>query len=161
MNNPKYIIVHHEAPPVVVGGKRFNIVDNYHKAINFPKSRLGWYVGYTFFIEKDGEIIRARQDDETGAHTVGYNDKSIGICLAGNFDIELPTKQQEISLGKLLAENAGKFKIPLENIVPHRKFAIKSCYGRKLPDNWAQRVYLGEQISFLKRLLFKLFGIQI
>ena len=73
-----------------------------------------------------------------GAHTVGMNDKSIGICLVGNFDATLPTKEQKTELKRLLEEKMAQWSIPTKNIVPHRYFAQKTCYGSKLADSWAK-----------------------
>lgn len=151
----KYIIVHHEAPPTIVNGDRFNIVDQYHKS-------LGWKgIGYQWFIEKSGQKKQGRKEGETGAHTIGHNDDSIGICLAGNFDLELPTENQIKSLISLVKEKMTQYGIPIEKVVPHRFYATyslakqgvqapntskwatwdntqpyKSCWGSKLPDSW-------------------------
>ncbi len=108
------------------------------------KSSLGYYIGYHWYISKDGTAKQGRADLDEGAHTIGYNNKSIGICLAGNFDVTYPTQPQIDSLKKLINVYAKRFNIPKENIVPHRKFAVKSCYGNKLSDDWAAKL-LGEE----------------
>lgn len=100
-------------------------------------SSLGWYVGYTYFIDKAGVVTQTRKDGEEGAHTIGHNSDSIGICLAGNFDLTLPTDAQIKSLTILMASKVAEFNIPLSAIVPHRHFATKTCYGKRLADNWA------------------------
>ena len=100
-------------------------------------SSLGYYVGYHYYISKDGTVKQARADTDEGAHCVGYNTSSIGICLAGNFDATLPTQAQTVSLKNLLKLKSDQYSIPLDKIVPHRKFANKTCYGKKLSDTWA------------------------
>lgn len=40
-------------------------------------------VGYHFFIRKSGVIELGRPLDEPGAHCVGYNKYSVGVCLSG------------------------------------------------------------------------------
>ena len=152
-NEPKYLIVHHEAPPVITDSPRFGIVDSYHKTKGFPKSSLGYYCGYHYFIEKTGQIWKARQDNEIGAHTIGYNDKSIGICLAGDFDLEKPSIVQESALQSLLKEKMAYYGILPENIVPHRRFAAKSCYGSNLTDNWARNLVEDKRIKILQALV--------
>ena len=57
--------------------------------------------------------------------------------MAGNFDVTMPTKAQESALQALLEVLSEKYNIPNKNIVPHRKFTAKTCYGMKLPDDWA------------------------
>lgn len=154
MNIIEYIIVHHEAPPSITESPRFGIVNDYHKQKGFPKSLLGYYCGYHYFIEKTGQVWKAKNDDEIGAHTVGYNDKSIGICLAGNFDLEKPSQTQENALQRLLQEKVDVYHIPYENIVPHRKFSPKSCYGRNLSDDWARNLLIQQKrINILRALV--------
>src|SRR3990167_11059384 len=122
LNTPEYLIVHHtggtKADPLAdTSHHTYEIVDAYHKS-------LGWEgFGYHFFIDKGGALKAGRAENYHGAHTLGYNQKSIGICLAGNFDATLPTKEQEDALAVLLTELRKKYLIPRENIVPHRKFA--------------------------------------
>jgi len=139
MNNPKYIIVHHtggtDANPLAdTSHHTFEIVESWHL-------QKGWNgIGYNWFIEKNGTIKKGRDEKLDGAHTIGYNSQSIGICLAGNFDATLPTAEQTASLKKLLTEKMAEYKIPAENIVPHRNFANKTCYGNKLSEDWARKL---------------------
>ncbi|MBZ4369940.1 N-acetylmuramoyl-L-alanine amidase, partial [Mycobacterium tuberculosis] len=77
-------------------------IDLWHKERGFPVSSLGFYVGYHYVIEKSGNLLTARRESEIGAHTIGQNESSIGICLVGNFDVETPTQQQIATLGDML-----------------------------------------------------------
>ena len=160
MNIPKWIILHHTAgtesdPLADTSHHTFAIVNEYHrKKFNF-KSSLGTYIGYHYFIDKQGVITQGRADTDEGAHTIGKNKESLGICLAGNFDLTYPTDIQLQVLKKLLREKSAQYKIPLINIVPHRRFSEKTCYGTKLYDNFASdicRISILEQIveSLLK-----------
>lgn len=137
MNIPKWIIVHHTGgtdlnPLADTSNHTASQVDAWHKA-------KGWDgIGYNWFIEKDGKLKRGRDESKVGAHTIGYNEQSIGICLAGNFDATMPTEAQKLTLAGLLKEKMTQYSIPIQNIVPHRKFANKTCYGNKLSDTWAR-----------------------
>lgn len=139
MNKPEWIIVHHTGgtdsdPLADTSHHTAEIVDEWHKS-------LGWDgIGYHYFIEKDGTLKSGRPENVKGAHAIGYNDKSVGICLAGNFDATLPTVMQEKTLADLLKVMQNRYKIPVEKIVPHREFAAKTCYGNKLADDWAQKL---------------------
>ena len=93
-------------------------------------------IGYHYFIEKDGKVRIGRAETKQGAHTIGYNDKSLGICLAGNFDVTLPTKAQEMALKTLCRQLMAKYSISADKVVPHRRFATKTCYGALLSDKW-------------------------
>ena len=87
--------------------------------------------------------------------SVRKNLESLGICLTGNFDkgIDTPNEKQINSLRNLLYEKATQYKIPLSNIVPHRKFSTKSCYGNSLSDNWASKLVLSKFQQLILALL--------
>lgn len=145
MNNPKYIIVHHtggsDANPLQDSSNyTFAQCDKDHKVrFNFVSS-LGYYVGYHYYIEKDGTLHQARADGDEGAHTIGKNSSSLGVCMAGNFDFGMPTPAQVITLKELLIKKTSQYNIPAVNIVPHRTFANKTCYGNNLADDWAAKL---------------------
>lgn len=71
----------------------------------------GWDdIGYNFLVGGDGKAYVGRGWDRVGAHTLGYNNKSIAICLLGNFmDVEpsqamLQTAQSLIRCGEDLKQ---------------------------------------------------------
>lgn len=130
--NIKYLIIHHTAVSREDNSNQFTAVKNYHIG-------KGWGdIGYHYFIEPNGEVKNGRADHVTGAHTIGHNHDSLGIALAGNFDVELPTPKQEESLRLLLQRLSQEYSVAAKNIVPHRTFANKSCYGNKIDNNWAK-----------------------
>ena len=142
-NKPRWVIMHH------TGGTDINpLADtSHHTAEDVEQWHLskGWDgIGYHYFIEKDGDVWRGRPEHRNGAHCIGKNTESIGICLAGNFDATMPTQAQTSSLRQLLIDIKQKYNIPVKNIVPHRKFANKTCYGRRLADDWAQQLVHAE-----------------
>ncbi len=147
MSKPQYIIVHHTGgtdanPKQDSSGYTVKQCDADHKARFNMKSSLGWYVGYQYFIDKEGIVTQTRNDLEEGAHTIGRNFDSIGICLAGNFDVTLPTQAQIDALQKLITYKKYQYSIPVDNIYPHRHFANKTCYGMRLTDDWARSLLL-------------------
>lgn len=139
MNTPKYLIVHHTGgtdldPRADTSAHTFEVVDEWHKSLGWGKC------GYHYFIDKTGKVTQGRQDNEEGAHTIGYNTQSLGICLAGNFDVTLPSSEQEKALARLLLIKSNEYAIPLENIVPHRFASGKTCYGKLLADDFARKL---------------------
>jgi N-acetylmuramoyl-L-alanine amidase len=72
----RHIVVHCSAtPPSVHVDAR--VIDRWHR-------QKGWLmIGYHWVIKRDGGVEQGRQPDQPGAHVEGFNDKSIGICLAG------------------------------------------------------------------------------
>ena len=99
-NKPTHLIVHHSS--VNTSRNQLTPINRYHKALKFPLSRKGWFVGYHYLIEKDGRIINTRFDEERGAHTLKWNDRSIGICLAGDFNRSVPSREQLVALRGLI-----------------------------------------------------------
>ena len=149
-NTPKYLIIHHTSgsdsnPLSDSSNFTFEQCDKLHEEKFNMKSSLGHYIGYHYYIEKDGKTVQGRADTDEGAHTIGYNSQSLGICLAGNFDLTLPTLQQIDSLRKLLKEKREEFDIDINKILPHRMFAKKTCYGNNLPNEWARNLVINRE----------------
>lgn len=164
VNRPQGIVVHHTAVSYTKNDDQWKATNKYHKKrFNFP-ARNGEYGGYHLEINPKGDVHRFRQDDEVAAHTKeqSMNFRSIGICLEGNFDVEMPPIRQQRALLALISEYQGKYNIPDKNVVAHRYYATggnigdmtsrygtvvnswstfdgrtpyKSCWGSKLPDN--------------------------
>lgn len=126
-NRPEVLIVHHSAVSREDNPYQFYSINQYHKQIGYPLSRFGFYCGYTFVVEPNGAIIRTRYDAEEGAHTLlGWNQKSIGICLTGDFYKEAPTEKQLRSLRTLIK----KYNLPY---LFHKEADIRrTCAGRYL-----------------------------
>ena len=98
----------------------------------------GWAdIGYQYVIRRDGMIEKGRDldkdgnvDEETGAHTLGHNVGSIGICLVGGMDEEGKpdcnfTWMQYRTL-KNLIENL-QTRYPNTPVHGHRDYANKEC----------------------------------
>ncbi len=138
-NYPEHLIVHHSG-----GTDLVPLADTSHHTAKIMEEwhiGKGWDgLGYHYVIHKDGEVWRGRPEHRNGAHARGYNTKSIGICLSGNFDATLPTKAQETALKDLLLKTSAKYDIPYDKIIPHRNVANKTCYGNKLSESWAREL---------------------
>ena len=138
-NFPEYFIVHHS------GGTDANPLadtsEHTAKGMGLWHLGKGWDgLGYHLVIHKDGQVWKGRPEHRNGAHAKGYNTKSIGICLAGNFDATMPTKEQVKSLQSLLIDLSAKYGVKNENIIPHRNVANKTCYGNNLSEDWARNL---------------------
>ena len=141
-NKPQNIVVHHSITPRDLNPDvTENSFNQTHKSKDFPASYWNartWYIGYHFVIYGNGEVRQYRALNTVGAHCKedNMNFKSIGICLAGDFDKEMPSTAQIDSLRTLVNSLRADLNIPHANIFPHRKFApYKSCWGTNLPDN--------------------------
>lgn len=97
----RHIVVHCSASPnnPSLGVKD---IDRWHRERGFAK------VGYHFVIQTNGTVQEGRKLSEIGAHAVGHNSSSLGICLIGGTDNEKKsvdnfTSAQKTALYELLA----------------------------------------------------------
>lgn len=104
-----------------------NTIDRWHKERGFSRQPISKkYCGYHFFITETGEIQKGRDLQETGAHVVGANNKTIGVCYAGGIGqdgkpADTRTDKQKESLLFLLRLLVAKF--PESTILGHRDYS--------------------------------------
>ncbi|GEM_PF-479539 len=67
----------------------------------------------------------------SGAHTRGCNRTHIGICVVGNFDKKVPSKEL-LKFGANVVNTIRRYQpgITVDKVEPHRKYAKKTCPGR-------------------------------
>lgn len=118
------IIIHCSATPE---GKDFRAkdIDLWHKQRGFTG------IGYHYVIDLDGTVEKGRDEALVGAHCVGQNQCSIGICYIGGLDKygktpkDTRTEVQKVSLKTLV--NNLKNKYPGISVHGHNEFANKAC----------------------------------
>ena len=124
MRNINKIIVHCSATPEgrVVTAKD---IDDWHKQRGFTK------IGYHYVIYLDGTVHMGRKEEEIGAHCLGYNANSIGVCYIGGLAKDGKTPKDtrtEAQKGALLALlKKLKARYPKAGIHGHCNFANKAC----------------------------------
>lgn len=164
MNKPTVVITHHtggtDAQPLAdTSNHTVAIVNSWHKKL-WPEfvSRRGYHVGYHYVIEKDGTLTQTRDHDEVGAHVIGMNTSSIGVCFMGNFDLTRPTTAQMTTWYWLYNELHKQY--PNIPTYPHRKYATKTCHGRLLKDDYFAVQYqiftLMERVRQIRAILANL-----
>ncbi|WP_310939438.1 peptidoglycan recognition family protein [Clostridium sp. SHJSY1] len=120
-NNPTVLVYHHTAAEGLTP-----------ENINKDHKGKGWGgIGYHFYIRKNGTIYRGRPEEYIGAHAIGKNYDSIGICLEGDFEVEEPTEAQKSSLVKLSTDMIIKYN--LKDAIGHRDVYETLCPGEKFP----------------------------
>ena len=85
-------------------------------------ARFG-FTGYHYYITRDGRTYQTRHENLVGAHAVGYNQHSIGVCYEGGLTPEgrpadTRTREQKAALHALL--KSLKVDYPDAVILGHR-----------------------------------------
>lgn len=117
------IIIHCSATPE---GREVTVadIDRWHRERGFTQ------IGYHYVIYLDGSIHNGRPEHITGAHCLGQNQTSIGICYIGGLDKEgkpkdTRTMKQKLALLDLLMRLVVKY--PNITIHGHNEFTNKAC----------------------------------
>ena len=118
------IIVHCAATPE---GKNFKAadIDRWHR------ERKMKCIGYHYVVDLDGTVEPGRPESEIGAHCLGHNQYSIGVCYVGGLSADGRTPEdtrtaaQKEALLALLKKLRAKY--PNASIHGHRDFAAKAC----------------------------------
>lgn len=123
MRNINKLIIHCSATPE---GRNVTVEDitAWHKQRGFQT------IGYHYIIYLDGSVHIGRNESEIGAHTLGQNANSIGICYIGGTDADFKPKdtrtpEQKETLIKLV--DKLKLKYPDATVHGHNEFANKAC----------------------------------
>jgi hypothetical protein len=95
-------------------------------------------IGYHWIIDRDGTIVAGRKLETVGAHIMGHNANSIGVCLIGGHGSaatdrfeENFTVAQDLALRALIADMKrifGDIKV-----AGHNQYAAKACPGFNVP----------------------------
>lgn len=120
----KFIIIHCTATPE---GREVTAadVDRWHRQRGFKQ------IGYHYLIRLDGTVELGRPETMVGAHTLGQNAVSIGVCYVGGVarDGVTPrdtrTPAQRRALEGLVRDLLRRY--PGATVRGHRDFAAKAC----------------------------------
>lgn len=98
--------------------------------------------GYHFYIRKNGDIKNTRPLEKPGAHALGYNAHSIGICYEGGLDVryrpaDTRTEWQRHSLRVLIRTLLMDY--PGCRVCGHRDLSPdRNGDGRISPEEWVK-----------------------
>ena len=110
--------------------------------------------GYHFYIRKDGRIVSMRAVERVGAHALGYNGNSIGVCYEGGLDghyhpADTRTPQQMHSLRVLLRVLLKDY--PGCRVCGHRDLSPdRNGDGRVSPEEWVKECPCFDCAEFMK-----------
>ena len=146
----KWLVVHTSAS-ASAGKVLYPTVDDvraWHKA-------KGWKdIGYHWFIEGSGALKRGRPESLAGAHVMGLNQSSVGVCVSGHGDFAAFTPEQAHTLITLLVDKCVEHGIDESRVIGHREVAHvagapdphKTCPGILIDMN-ALRLRVAEGLS--------------
>lgn len=77
-------------------------------------------VGYHWFIDRKGGVIKGRNEDDIGAHVKNHNKFSIGVCFSGKTFNDFHT-EQFTSGRKLVEELLKKYNLTWNDVKLHRQ----------------------------------------
>ncbi len=125
------IILHCSATPE---GHDYTVadIDRWHRERGFNG------IGYHYVIYLDGTVNPGRSIERIGAHCIGQNSNSIGICYIGGVttDGKTPKDTRTPAQRKALRElvDTLRKKYPGATVHGHYEFANKACPSFKICD---------------------------
>lgn len=107
-------------------GRHFTVddINAWHIARGFAK------IGYHYVIYLDGSVHEGRSESLIGAHCLGQNATSVGVCYIGGLDTDgKPKDTRTDAQKKALVELVEKLKsrFPEAKVYGHNEFAAKAC----------------------------------
>jgi N-acetylmuramoyl-L-alanine amidase len=92
-------------------------------------------IGYHYIMDRNGMVDTGRPLEQEGAHVIGHNADTIGVCLIGGHgsaatDLfnENFTQEQDRTLRKLIADLRKRFPA-IDKVSGHNYYSKKSCPG--------------------------------
>ncbi len=134
-----YYIIHHTDTPECstqsACSRRVKSIQDYHM------NTKGWNdIGYSFLIGGDNQVYEGRGWDNEGAHAKGFNSRSIGIAIIGDYTGDQPDSDVVDTLNSLMmcGVELGNVKTDYDACV-HSDFSSTECPGdalRNLVHSW-------------------------
>ncbi|XP_028035322.1 peptidoglycan-recognition protein LB-like [Bombyx mandarina] len=128
-----YVVIHHTYIPgachtreqcssAMRGMQNYNMIDN-----NW------WDIGYNFAVGGDGAVYEGRGWTDRGAHSLHFNNISIGISFIGDYRFTVPSVEQIAAAKSLIATGVELgFVKPAHKIIGHRQVRRTACPGDAL-----------------------------
>jgi len=126
-NDPvRTIVLHHTARPAA-SLRTVRAEADYMRALEHAHLvQGGWAIGYHHVVMPSGRVFEGRPPGVVGSHAKGHDAGTLGVAVAGDFEIERPTPEALRALDELLG---GLPDVP---VAPHRELAATQCPGRHL-----------------------------
>ncbi|KAL3272274.1 hypothetical protein HHI36_022754 [Cryptolaemus montrouzieri] len=131
MPNPvPYVIIHHSYIPGACVTQEA-CVQAMQSMQRYHQDERGWNdIGYSFGVGGDNRAYTGRGWSAVGAHAPNYNNRSIGICVIGDWTVQLPPQSQMDVVKKLIDYGVQTGKIaPNYMLLGHRQVRDTECPG--------------------------------
>jgi N-acetylmuramoyl-L-alanine amidase len=107
------------------------MIDAWHRDRGWAK------IGYHFVVLdnrraqwwRDGEVQQGRSLGKIGAHCLGLNERSVGVCVVGHGDRRPWTYPQRVSVVYLCARLCKRYGMPVEHVLGHREVSTLADKG--------------------------------
>ena len=135
MNNPLVPLHHDDVKLLIVhcSATRCDLNFSVERLIETGVEKFG-QPSYHWYVRRNGNLIPILPETVRGAHAVGYNRYSLGICYEGGINTkgekaDTRTPQQKASLYELLKQLHRDY--PKARIIGHRELphVAKNCPG--------------------------------
>lgn len=108
----------------------------------------GWAgIGYQYLVRASGDLEIGRPTQWQGAHALGLNGRSIGICLSGHGDHAAPSAAQRWTLRRLLPILCTRYDVPAENVIGHREVNDLVAAGELAADYRTDKSCPGAEVN--------------
>jgi hypothetical protein len=122
------LILHHSASPM--------LTTTHEDVVRWHLERGFKEIGYHGTIDYNGLFVAGRNELKHGAHNLhgGWNRKSLGYCILGNFEHEFLTEQAIETTSKILARRVLIHKLSVLDIIGHNDTGASTlCPGKNFP----------------------------
>lgn len=143
----KFIVLHHRAGN--------GDADSIHR-LHINEGYSG--IGYHFYIRKDGSVYRGRPIDAMGAHCLGSNSNSIGVCFEGNYESEVMPDVQIKSGRELILYLKSLY--PNIEVKRHSDLYKTACPGKKFPFDTIKKGENGVTVDEAKKIIKEKAGVE-
>lgn len=125
INDITHIAIHHSATPADVPPERIAAYHVYSQTHQWPG------MGYHFYIDPEGTIYYTQALNRISWHVHNNNSYTVGVCLAGNFNLTIPPTPQLEATAWLVAWLMQELRIPPEQVLGHKEFPMNAtaCPG--------------------------------
>ncbi|XP_075983468.1 peptidoglycan-recognition protein LB-like [Anticarsia gemmatalis] len=127
-----YVVIHHTYVPAACSTFKqcsadMRSMQRYHNSMDWGD------IGYNFCVGSEGGAYEGRGWDVRGIHAGSANSVSVGICLIGDWRVELPPKKQLETVQKLIAAGVKMGKIRKDyKLIGHSQAMSTECPGTAL-----------------------------